>query len=90
MIFVISLTFVLIPVYIMKYVTVSLIDGNTGELIYETKATAVDTSSYLRSKINTNVNSFCNYFRDHPGRDIVFQVSVREQRKSLVLFDDVY
>lgn len=74
----------------MKYVIVSLVDGNTGEIIYETKPQAVDTSSYLRSKINKNVNSFCNYFRDHPGRDLVFQVSVREQRKSLILFDDVY
>lgn len=74
----------------MKYVTVSLIDGNTGEMIYETKAQAVDTSSYLRSKICKNVDSFINYFRDHPGRDLVFQVNVREQRKSLVLFADVY
>lgn len=74
----------------MKYVTVSLIDGNTGEMIYETKAQAVDTSSYLRSKISKNVDSFINYFRDHPGRDLVFQVSVREKRKSLTLFDDVY
>lgn len=74
----------------MKYVTVSLIDGNTGEIIYDTNAQAVDSSSYLRSKINKNVNSFCNYFRDHPGRDLVFQVSVREQRKSLTLFEDVY
>lgn len=67
----------------MKYVTISLNDANTGEVIYETNTCAVGSVSYLRSKVSKNVDSFMNFYRDHPGRDLCLQILVREQRTSL-------
>lgn len=75
----------------MKYVTISLNDANTGEVIYETKTSAVGSVAYLRSKVSKNVDSFMNFYRDHGDRDLCLQVLIREQRKSLTIpFPDVY
>ena len=76
----------------MKYVTISLNDANTGEVICETNTCAVGSSSYLRTKITKNVDSFMNYYRDHSDRDLCLQVLVREERSSLSIpfLPDVY
>lgn len=68
-----------------KFVKIYLTDGNTGEVIYETKSNMVGSSSYLRQKIQKNVNSFCNYFRDHPDRDVCLQISITEERQSMLI-----
>ena len=67
----------------MKYVTISLNDATTGEVIYETNTCAVGSLSYLRTKVSKNVDSFMNYYREHSDRDLCLQVLVREERNSL-------
>ena len=75
----------------MKYFQICLADGNTGEVIYTTKSSAIGSSSYLRSKLMKNLDSFCNYLRDNSDRDVVMQISVREQITPLnIPFVDVY
>lgn len=68
-----------------KFVKIFLIDVNTGEVIYETKSNMVGSSSYLRQKVHNNVNSFCNYFRDHPERDVCLQILITEERQSMLI-----
>lgn len=67
----------------MKYVTISLNDANTGEVIYETNTCAVGSVSYLATKVAKNVSSFINYYRDNQSRDLCLQVIVREERTPL-------
>lgn len=76
----------------MKYFTLSLCDGNTGEVIFQTNTSAIGSSSYLRSKLMKNLDSLCNYLQMNPSRDVVCQISIREQRKCLDIpfVDDVY
>ena len=75
----------------MKYFTVCLCDGNTGEVIYQTNTCTVNSPSYLRTKLQKNVDSLCNYLRMSPDRDVVCQIIIREQRGSLdIPFPDVY
>lgn len=66
----------------MKYCKIILADADTGELIYETKATSFDSSYYIRNKILKNIESFSRYINDN-NNDVVLQILVREQRKSL-------
>ena len=63
----------------MKYFTLSLCDGNTGEVIFQTNTSAIGSSSYLRSKLMKNLDSLCNYLQMNPSRDVVCQISIRQQ-----------
>lgn len=70
----------------MKYCTIRLVDACTGELIYETKSIQTASLPYLRSRLQKNLDSFCNYFRDNSYRDVVFQAIIHEEKKSLSLY----
>lgn len=67
----------------VKYMQIQLTDANTGEIIYTTKNSAISSSGYLRQKLNRNIDSFLNYFRDNGDRDLVLQVILREQATPL-------
>lgn len=67
-----------------KYVTISLVDANTSELIFQTKTVPVDTSQTLNLKINKNISAFVRY-TSTSDRDLVLQISLREQRQPLNL-----
>lgn len=74
-----------------SYMTIRLVDANSGEIIYETKSQLIGTLSYLRSKIDKNLQSFVRFLADDTSsHDICFQVLLHEQRHSLAIFDGVY